>query len=167
MPDYDALADIVIMTIKRAQAPLLDRITLLEANLALVESYASVGELAGLRERIARLETRAPVPGPPGADGKDGADGLGIDDLRLEQRDERTMALAYVRGSVVKDLGVVTWPIALYRGVHVEGKAYDAGDTVTWAGSVWYCKTTTTARPGEGHPAWMLMVKRGRDGKGA
>jgi hypothetical protein len=52
-----------------------------------------------------------------------------------------------------------------YRGVHEAGTAYDAGDTVTYGGSLWHCNSLTKDRPGEGNPAWTLAVKRGRDGK--
>ena len=53
-----------------------------------------------------------------------------------------------------------------YLGVYVSGKTYDVGDLVTDHGSLFYCCTTTTARP-ESSPDWKLMVKRGRDGKDA
>jgi len=50
-----------------------------------------------------------------------------------------------------------------------DGKSYDPGDLVTWAGSTWHCDEATTSKPGEyaGAKNWTLMVKRGRDGKDA
>jgi hypothetical protein len=92
-------------------------------------------ETSALRERVAVLETRPPMPGPPGdpgPPGKDGADG--------------TAGLAYL-------------------GVYQDGKSYDRGELVTWAGSAWHCNEATTTKPGDSSKAWTLMVKRGRDGK--
>lgn len=52
-----------------------------------------------------------------------------------------------------------------YRGVFAAGSSYDAGDTVTFGGSLWHCNAATTDRPGDNADAWTLAVKRGRDGK--
>lgn len=145
--DLEALADLVIQTVDTAQAPIVTRIA--SAELAIATAAARLeplvalagvleavrGELATVRERIAVLETRPPVPGPagePGPPGKDGADGK--------------PGLAYV-------------------GVYQDGKAYEPGELVTWAGSCWHCNEATRTRPGDGSPAWTLAVKRGRDGK--
>jgi len=103
-------------------------------------------DLGHLRERIAVVETREPVPGPPGPAGIDGKDG--------------TPGPAGVDG---KD----GTPGLRYCGVFVEGKAYDLGDAVTWAGSLWHCNAETTTRPGESSKVWTLIVKRGRDGRDA
>jgi integrin beta 3 len=55
--------------------------------------------------------------------------------------------------------------LMIYRGVFKPGDAYDPGDTVTWAGSLWHCNATTSEKPGDGGAAWTLAVKKGRDGK--
>lgn len=53
-----------------------------------------------------------------------------------------------------------------YCGVFVEGKTYDRGHSVTYAGSVWHCNTDgTTSKPGDGSKDWTLMVKRGQNGR--
>jgi hypothetical protein len=94
-------------------------------------------DLGGMRERIAVVEVRPPVPGPkgePGPPGKDGVDGK-----------DGSAGLSY-------------------EGVYQEGQAYEKGMLVTWAGSSFHCNETTTSKPGESK-AWTLMVKRGRDGK--
>jgi hypothetical protein len=130
-------------------------------------------QLAGLSERIAVLEVRAPVPGPAGADGKDGkdgivgkdgADGLGFDDLDVEFDGDRTVLLKFSKGDRHK-----SWPIVLpfqrQKGVFAEGSTYVPGDLVTWGGSQWHCDSETTTKPGDGSKAWTLVVKRGRDGK--
>jgi hypothetical protein len=103
--------------------------------------------------------------GAPGLNGKDGADGLGFDDLLVTQDDERSFTIKAARGERVKAIGTVRFPVEIYRGVFVEGKTYERGDGVTWAGSEWHCNDTTTNKPGDGSKAWTLKVKKGRDGK--
>lgn len=137
-----------------------------------IEAYKSALEkdAAALRERVAVVETRAPLPGPagkdgaPGLNGKDGADGLGFDDMAVEFDGDRTVLFKFQRGAQMK-----TFPIALpflrYQGVYSEGKQYTPGDVVTWAGSTWTAHEQTTTKPGDGSKAWTLIVKRGRDGR--
>src|SRR5262245_54585355 len=57
-------------------------------------------------------------------------------------------------------------PTLKYLGVHVPGREYSEGEFVTAAGSVWFCKRTTTTNPGSSHD-WQLAVKRGDKGKDA
>lgn len=127
--------------------------------------------MSTLSERIAVLETRAPIPGPPGQDGadgkdgRDGADGLGFDDVTTEFDGDRTITIKGVRGNQTKTLGTVVLPYMRQKGVWVEGQSYVQGDVVTWGGSQWHCNEPTTLKPGEGLKAWTLVVKRGRDGK--
>lgn len=146
----------------------------------LLESTVNVlkAENNSLRERIAVLETRGAMPGPPGPagrDGRDGApgvngangvDGLGFDDLAVNFDGDRTLSLSFVKGFQRKDFPVAL-PFLRYQDVYQEGKAYTAGDVVTWAGSTWHCNEPTTTKPGEhaGAKAWTLCVKKGRDGK--
>lgn len=119
-------------------------------------------DVAALRERVAVVEVRGLVPGPPG---KDGADGLGFDDLSVRHDGERTFTFSMMRGDRTKDLGSFTVPVLIYRGVYLEGKTYEPGDTVTWAGSTWHCHKSTVTKPDEGSGFWKLMVKRGQEGK--
>jgi len=59
-------------------------------------------------------------------------------------------------------------PVVIYRGVWEFGRTYLEGDQVTWAGSQWIARATTTDRPDEtgmGARTWVLSAKRGRDGK--
>jgi hypothetical protein len=51
-----------------------------------------------------------------------------------------------------------------YCGTHVAGKEYRKGQFVTAKGSVWHANVTTKEPPGQSG-AWVLAVKRGRDGK--
>jgi hypothetical protein len=166
----DALAEIIVTTIAAALAPLKAHLDRLETALAertdgLKAAEATIGTL---RERLAGLEARPPVPGPAGADGRDGldglngADGIGFDDLGVTFDGERTLALTFTRGPIVKTFPIVL-PIPRYHGIYAAGLTYSPGDMVTWSGSAWYCKRPTTARPGESGSAWQLMVKAGRD----
>ena len=154
-------------------APVIGLLIRQAAHAAVVEQQAAMAtqiadvvhatkEISATRERVAVLETRAPVPGPPGDPGEDG---VGFDDLLVEYDGERSFTFKCVRGAVVKELGTFKMPIPIYRQVWTDGRTYELGDSVTWAGSEWHCHTTTTTKPGDGSKAWTLKVKRGRDGK--
>lgn len=127
-------------------SPLLERITALEQtqdkDASRLEGYSSAlqRDAAALSERIAVLETRAPLPGPPGKDGVKGQDG--------------------VDGTPGKD-GLAGLS---FEGVYQDGQTYDKGNLVTWAGSSWHCNTATMSKPGESGD-WTLMVKRGQNGR--
>jgi hypothetical protein len=51
-------------------------------------------------------------------------------------------------------------------GVWEANKVYGTGMVVSDHGSAWVCKAPTCRRPGESGD-WRLLVKKGRDGKGA
>lgn len=108
-----------------------------------------------------------------GRDGKDGErgppgrDALRVQDIDLTlEPDGRTLLITLDDGDVsfAAEIGI---PTMIYRGVFKDGDAYERGDTVTWAGSLWHCDLPTKDRPGEGSDAWTLAVKRGRDAKPA
>jgi hypothetical protein len=139
MPILDELAAVVATRIKASH----DRCEAMEREILRTKAEVELlvtRELSLARERLAALEARPPVPGPPGADGAAGRDGLP---------------------------GPKGDPGMRYRGVYQETSAYDLGDVVTWAGGAWHCNEKTLERPGEGSSVWTLMVKRGRDAKGA
>lgn len=159
----EGIAPATADAITRALADVVRRQTALEAQLA--QAVAVAGDLIAVRERVATLEARAPAPGPPGPAGRDGADGLGFEDLAVTQRDDRSFTIEAVHGERRKAIGTATFALNIYRGVWAEGKTYDPGDGVTWAGSEWHCQAATTTKPGDGSKAWTLKVKRGRDGK--
>jgi integrin beta 3 len=52
----------------------------------------------------------------------------------------------------------------VYRGTFQSGRGYDAGDTVTYGGSLFVAQRDTNAPPGDGD-AWKLAAKRGKDGR--
>ena len=138
----EVLAQSVARTLHGALAPVLVRLAGADTVQQRHEARLSTLDdtIAALRERLAVLETRPMVPGPPGQPGQDGRDGAPGKDGTAGLR---------------------------FAGVFVDGKSYELGDMVTWAGSSWHCNEATTTRPGEGAKAWTLMVKRGRDGKEA
>jgi hypothetical protein len=164
-------------------APVLDRVAALELKAAetapiIASVAASTKDTAAMLERrIAAVEDRALLPGPPGEkgqdgkdgrdgiNGKDGADGLGFDDLIVTQDDERTLTIKAARGERVKEIGKATFPVEIYRGVFVESRQYERGDCATYGGSEWHCNEPTDSKPGDGSKAWTLKVKKGRDGK--
>jgi hypothetical protein len=118
-------------------ADLSRRLDLVSAAASTIETTVQTA-ISGLRERVAVVETIEPIagpPGPPGPPGRDGQDGT-----------NGTAGLTF-------------------RGVFAEGKTYDLGDLVTWAGSSWHCNETTTTRPGDAVKSWTLMVKRGNHGR--
>ena len=181
MANESGMADAVALALEGIVSPVLARLAAVEATLVGDRSLAGrlAGDVATLRqltaawgERLAVVETRGPVPGPPGVDGKDGADGtngldgLGFDDLSVTFDDDRTIVLSLERGDQVKAFPIVL-PFLRYQGYFNDGAAYTVGDVVTWAGSLWHCKDATSSRPGDGVPAWRLMVKKGRDGRDA
>ena len=133
----NVLAELTAATIRGLHVPMARRVAVLETAGGALET--AVGDV---RARLAVLEDRQPLPGPvgpAGAPGRDGRDGIDGKD-----------------GA----------PGLRYLGVHVAGKSYDVGDLVTSGGSAWYCGRSTTAAPGSSTD-WQLMVKHGRDARGA
>lgn len=52
----------------------------------------------------------------------------------------------------------------VYRGTHQSGREYDAGDAVTYGGSLFVAQRDTASPPGDGD-SWKLAAKRGKDGR--
>lgn len=114
--------------------------------------------------------------GDPGHDGKDGApgrDGISREEFAAALEDATQKAAAAVLASIEFDgrtwkLGdrIIRTPAPEYRGVFSEGKSYEPGDMVTWAGSLYACRQATDTKPGDGtNPAWSLAAKRGANGR--
>lgn len=165
------LGDLIVTAIRSATADLRSNAATVIARLAEFEARALVieREHAATRERLAAVEARAPIPGPPGKDGAPGADGLTVDDLTATQdpTDPRTFTLGWTRGDVSKAIATFHLPTPRYLGVYTPGAAYAPGDRVTLAGCEWHCNADTSSRPGTGSKDWTLAVKCGRDGKDA
>jgi len=149
--DPAVLVEAMDKAVRSALAPVVTRLRAVETAAA---------DLTPVTTRIASLEARQPVPGPPGPAG---ADGLGFEDATVEYDGERTIRLTWARGDARREQAIKL-PAMLYRGVFAPGKLYERGDVVTWGGSLWHCNADTSTRPGDGGPTWTLAVKRGRDG---
>lgn len=105
-------------------------------------------------------------PGRDGRDGKDGRDGFDLEAFDVEAGgDGRTVTLKFQQGSI-QHTYELDFPVMIYRGVFKQGQEYSVGDTVTWAGHLYYCNEKTGVKPGDGFP-WQLAVKKGADGKDA
>jgi Collagen triple helix repeat (20 copies) len=104
--------------------------------------------------------------GRDGIDGKDGKDGISINDISVEQIDDRLMRLSYFHDGQMKTWGEFLFAHPLDRGVYRAENNYLTGDAVTHAGSFWIAqRDAPQSRPGEGNGDWRLAVKKGRDGK--
>lgn len=103
------------------------------------------------------------APGRDGRDGVDGRDGLGFEDMEAEYDGERTVTVKFAREGIVK---TYAWqfPVVIDRGVYKAGQQYEAGDAVTFGGSLWIAQKSTSGKPQDSDD-WRLAVKRGRDGK--
>lgn len=187
--DEAQIAALVVAGIKAGLAPLVADMKALQAQCAGWEARWS--DVGALRERMAVVEAREAIPGPmgpagePGAkgdagergergaegasgaqglQGKDGLDGMGFDDLEMDYDGDRCFVLRLTQGDRVKEKSF-TVPVMLYKGVYVHGKAYEAGDTVSYSGATWVAKANTAETPGDGATNWQLAVKTGREGK--
>lgn len=172
-----------VVGVRRHVDKALDGVTTRLAVLAvqITQVADATKDLSGVRERVAVLETRAPVPGPAGPPGKDGADGLGFDDLAIEQIDDTTVTVKAIRGDQVKVIGTVTFPVMAFKRDYEPGHAYTPGNLVRFKRAMWHCHTATSLAPdavthdASGKPAgpqgkdfWTLVLsdgKRGADGK--
>ena len=111
------------------------------------------------------MKTLGPVIGKDGDPGKDGRDGFGFDDMDVAVLDDdRTIELSFRRGEEEKAF-TLKWPTVIDRGVYKAGESYQAGDAVTWGGSLWVAQKETDAKPDTADSGWRLAVKKGRDGK--
>lgn len=77
--------------------------------------------------------------------------------------DPREISVTVRKTSGPAELGTMRVPTMVFRGVFAEG-SYEAGDTVTWGGSVWIALRSTTDKPEPTSKDWALAAKKGRDG---
>ncbi len=90
----------------------------------------------------------------------------GISSVDISQANEREFTITAQLASGTKTEKSFSIPVMIYRDIFKEGEKYLRGDSVTWAGSVWYCHAETTDKPGEpSSKGWKLAVKRGRDAR--
>lgn len=111
------------------------------------------------------MKSLGPVCGKDGQDGAPGKDGFGFEDMdACVLDDDRTIELSFRRGDEEKCF-TFKWPVPVDRGVFKASEAYEAGDAVTWGGSLWIAQRATNAKPDTPESGWRLAVKKGRDGK--
>lgn len=61
-----------------------------------------------------------------------------------------------------------TLPVMFHRGIYRDDNLYAKGDVVTWAGSSWHKHDDSlNGQPGTAESGWVLIVKKGRDGRAA
>ena len=100
--------------------------------------------------------------GTDGRDGVDGKDGMGFDDVELTFDETKGWIWSATNGDRTK-----TWPVPMFWYDRTwTAKAYKAGTVVTKTGSLWAAMVDTRAIPGESKD-WVLIVRRGQDGKDA
>ncbi|MDF1895087.1 phage gp6-like head-tail connector protein [Rahnella contaminans] len=90
----------------------------------------------------------------------------GISAVDISQANEREFTITAQLASGTRTEKSFCIPVMIYRDIFKDGEKYLPGDSVTWAGSVWYCHAETTDKPGEpSSKGWKLAVKRGRDAR--
>ena len=141
----DGLAPVILELVAKAHADVQMQQIAMAGQIAHMTDATK--ELGAMRERLAVLETRAPVPGPAGVAGKDGVDGLGYDDLTLEQIDDTTVALKATRGEAAKLIGSVTFPVLRFKQDYVAGREYLPGHVVRYKSALWHCGVQTMLAP--------------------
>lgn len=135
LDDLRDLRDRLVALETKAAGPSVSDMGVAELRTQLATVQATV---CAVSERVAVVEARPLLPGPPGEPGPAGQDGINGKD--------GAAGLSF-------------------EGVYQDGKQYEPGQLATWAGSSWHCNEPTASKPGDGSKAWTLMVKRGRDGK--
>lgn len=107
--------------------------------------------------------------GEKGEAGRDGRDGFKLEDFDARVlEDDRTIELSFIAGDH-QHIATLKWPTMIDRGVFKADREqpYEAGDSVTWGGSIWTAQRETRAKPDSPDSGWRLAVKKGRDGKDA
>jgi hypothetical protein len=108
------------------------------------------------------------VVGKNGDPGRDGRDGFSLSNFDATLMDDGRTVLFSFEGADQSFAVELAIPAMIYRGVWREDQAYERGDTVTWAGSLWHCDADDTSeKPDGSEKHWTLAAKRGRDGKDA
>ncbi len=87
----------------------------------------------------------------------------GICEINIDQIDQRNISVSVQDSCDTITKKAFSIPAMVYRGVWREDD-YQAGDCVTWGGSLWHCDKPTDAKPGNKDSGWTLCVKKGRDG---
>jgi hypothetical protein len=139
--------------------------TLPKPQFSVWQAIAAFGELC-LRNstRIDQLLRLPGPPGPPGPPGEKGKDGFDAREMKWSTDDGgRTLVCTMIHQGLPVQRQEVKTCMMLYQGLWKDGGGFDAGDVVTFDGSMWVAMTDTRDKPGTGSKDWRLSVKRGRD----
>lgn len=97
----------------------------------------------------------------------------GIADWNLDMDEDcRTITLSLSLTSGKTKAQTKRSPTMIHRDFWINGNEYQRGDAVYWSGSTWVCRVASTKAKPEMRDDWMtadwlLIAKRGRDGKDA
>lgn len=97
--------------------------------------------------------------------GEPGRDGLSLEDIEIDAKDGGRVLVFKCKAGDREIVREVRTALTIYRGIFRHGDTYEAGDSVTYAGSLWIAKRDTMQAPGGDD--WQLSVKRGQRGKDA
>lgn len=89
----------------------------------------------------------------------------GIASVNYEQENERSAKMVIGLSTGETRESVISYSTPLYRGVYNDATAYELGDCITYAGSIWIATESGPGRPESDRSGWRLAVKKGRDGK--
>lgn len=118
--------------------------------------------------------------GLPGRDGRDGVPGKDGRDVTLKEAglfvkilSDRSFCWCFPDGTPVEvqqldgtrsKSGEIFQRQIVDAGNWQRGKAYAAGDGVTWDGHWWLAQKDTTAEPVDGGSEWRIAARRGKQG---
>jgi hypothetical protein len=168
-----AIAPVIRECVTKALGDITPKLAVFDAKLEDLKA------LPDLRDRLVSLETKAMAPvvgmpgpagergpeGPQGAPGPTGRDGLNGRDGLPGLPGEKGVAGLDGKDGAPGLNGKDGLAGLSFEGPYQEGKSYDVGHVVFYAGQSWHCNTQTTTKPELGVKEWAVLVKRGRDGK--
>ena len=82
---------------------------------------------------------------------------MGCCDIAVEAATERTVEVRVTKTSGASSLVTLRIATLLDRGVYKQGDQYEAGDRVSFGGSMWIAQFATTQKPGTGSD-WRLVL---------
>jgi hypothetical protein len=93
----------------------------------------------------------------------------GIDETFMTQgEDPREVSITHRLTNGKETVLRLRIPVPIHRGIYADGTEYKQGDCLQFGGSMWMVRAPVTkSKPDERHSDWVLVVRRGRDGKDA
>lgn len=90
---------------------------------------------------------------------------VGVASMSAEFKSDRELECVIELSDGTRRTTGKSFPVMLDRGVYKQGMKAQAGDCVSFGGSLWVAQRDTDAKPGTDDSGWRLAVKKGRDGK--